>query len=197
MTATAKIVFATNNAHKLAELRQMLGHRFGVLSLDDIGCHDDIPETGNSFRENALQKARWVKERYGYDCFADDSGLEVDALGGAPGILSARYAGSHGDSRANNDKLLAELDGIADRRARFRCSIALLHGNDDPVFFDGTVEGEIILAPDGSAGFGYDPLFRPLGWDCTFAQASPDRKNAISHRGKAVEALVRYLEKLH
>ncbi|MDE6157320.1 MAG: RdgB/HAM1 family non-canonical purine NTP pyrophosphatase [Muribaculaceae bacterium] len=197
MTATAKIVFATNNAHKLAELRQMLGHRFGVLSLDDIGCHDDIPETGNSFRENALQKARWVKERYGYDCFADDSGLEVDALGGAPGILSARYAGSHGDSRANNDKLLAELDGIADRRARFRCSIALLHGSDDPVFFDGTVEGEIILAPDGSAGFGYDPLFRPLGWDCTFAQASPDRKNAISHRGKAVEALVRYLEKLH
>lgn len=197
MTATAKIVFATNNAHKLAELRQMLGQRFGVLSLDDIGCHDDIPETGNSFRENALQKARWVKERYGYDCFADDSGLEVDALDGAPGILSARYAGSHGDSRANNDKLLAELDGIADRRARFRCSIALLHGNDDPVFFDGTVEGEIILAPDGSAGFGYDPLFRPLGWDCTFAQASPDRKNAISHRGKAVEALVRYLEKLH
>lgn len=197
MTANAKIVFATNNAHKLAELRQMLGQRFGILSLDDIGCHDDIPETGNSFRENALQKARWVKERYGYDCFADDSGLEVDALNGAPGTLSARYAGTHGDSQANNDKLLAELDGITDRQARFRCSIALLHGSDAPVFFDGTVEGEIILAPDGSAGFGYDPLFRPLGWNCTFAQASPDRKNAVSHRGKAVEALVRYLEKLH
>lgn len=190
------IVFATNNAHKLAELRQMLGRRFDVLSLADIGCHDDIPETGDSFEENALQKARWVKDRYGYDCFADDSGLEVDALGGAPGILSARYAGTHGDSDANNARLLRELHGEADRRARFRCVIALLV-DDDPQFFSGTVEGSIIEHPDGSGGFGYDPLFRPHGWDCTFAAASPERKNAISHRGRAVDALVKYLEKLH
>ena len=115
-----KIVFATNNAHKLAELRQMLGGRFQLLSLSDIGCHDDIPETGSTFEENALQKARWVKERYGYDCFADDSGLEVDALGGAPGIMSARYAGTHGDSDANNARLLRELGDSTDRRARFR-----------------------------------------------------------------------------
>ena len=114
-----KIVFATNNAHKLAELRQMLGGRFQLLSLSDIGCHDDIPETGSTFEENALQKARWVKERYGYDCFADDSGLEVDALGGAPGIMSARYAGTHGDSDANNARLLRELGDSTDRRARF------------------------------------------------------------------------------
>lgn len=191
------IVFATNNAHKLAEFRQMLGRRFDVLSLADIGCHDDIPETGDSFEENALQKARWVKDRYGYDCFADDSGLEVDALGGAPGILSARYAGAHGDSDANNAKLLRALHGIADRRARFRCVIALLIADDDPQFFSGAVEGSIIEHPDGTGGFGYDPLFRPDGWDCTFAAASPERKNAISHRGRAVDALVKYLEKLH
>ncbi len=191
------IVFATNNAHKLAELRQMLGQRFEVLSLSDIDCHDDIPETGSTFEENALLKARWVKDRYGYDCFADDSGLEVDALGGRPGIHSARYAGEHGDSDANNALLLRELEGYTDRTARFRCTIALLVGDDEPRFFNGTVEGSIIEHPDGSQGFGYDPLFRPDGWDCTFAQAAPERKNAVSHRGKAVSELVKYLEKLY
>ena len=175
-----KIVFATNNAHKLAELRQMLGGRFQLLSLSDIGCHDDIPETGSTFEENALQKARWVKERYGYDCFADDSGLEVDALGGAPGIMSARYAGTHGDSDANNARLLRELGDSTDRRARFR-------------FFNGSVEGEILHEAAGCGGFGYDPLFRPLGWNHTFAEATPDEKNAISHRGQAVKALVKAL----
>ena len=191
------IVFATNNAHKLAELRQMLGQRFEVLSLSDIDCHDDIPETGSTFEENALLKARWVKDRYGYDCFADDSGLEVDALGGRPGIHSARYAGEHGDSNANNALLLRELEGYTDRTARFRCTIALLVGDDEPRFFNGTVEGSIIEHPDGSQGFGYDPLFRPDGWDCTFGQAAPERKNAVSHRGKAVSELVKYLEKLY
>lgn len=191
------IVFATNNAHKLAELRQMLGQRFEVLSLSDIDCHDDIPETGSTFEENALLKARWVKDCYGYDCFADDSGLEVDALGGRPGIHSARYAGEHGDSNANNALLLRELEGYTDRTARFRCTIALLVGDDEPRFFNGTVEGSIIEHPDGSQGFGYDPLFRPDGWDCTFAQAAPERKNAVSHRGKAVSELVKYLEKLY
>ncbi len=191
------IVFATNNTHKLAELRQMLGQRFEVLSLSDIDCHDDIPETGSTFEENALLKARWVKDRYGYDCFADDSGLEVDALGGRPGIHSARYAGEHGDSNANNALLLRELEGYTDRTARFRCTIALLVGDYEPRFFNGTVEGSIIEHPDGSQGFGYDPLFRPDGWDCTFAQAAPERKNAVSHRGKAVSELVKYLEKLY
>ena len=188
-----KIVFATNNAHKLAELRQMLGGRFQLLSLSDIGCHDDIPETGSTFEENALQKARWVKERYGYDCFADDSGLEVDALGGAPGIMSARYAGTHGDSDANNARLLRELGDSTDRRARFRCVIALLQGDALPGFFNGSVEGEILHEAAGCGGFGYDPLFRPLGWNHTFAEATPDEKNAISHRGQAVKALVKAL----
>ena len=188
-----KIVFATNNAHKLAELRQMLGGRFQLLSLSDIGCHDDIPETGTTFEENALQKARWVKERYGYDCFADDSGLEVDALGGAPGIMSARYAGTHGDSDANNARLLRELGDSTDRRARFRCVIALLQGDVPARFFSGSVEGEILHEAAGCGGFGYDPLFRPLGWNHTFAEATPDEKNAISHRGQAVKALVEAL----
>lgn len=188
-----KIVFATNNAHKLAELRQMLGGRFQLLSLSDIGCHDDIPETGSTFEENALQKARWVKERYGYDCFADDSGLEVDALGGAPGIMSARYAGTHGDSDANNARLLRELGDSTDRRARFRCVIALLQGDLPARFFSGSVEGEILHEAAGCGGFGYDPLFRPLGWDHTFAEATPDEKNAVSHRGQAVKALVEAL----
>lgn len=188
-----KIVFATNNAHKLAELRQMLGGRFQLLSLNDIGCHDDIPETGSTFEENALQKARWIKERYGYDCFADDSGLEVDALGGAPGIMSARYAGTHGDSEANNARLLRELEGNDNRKARFRCVIALLLDNDEPRFFSGSVEGEILHKAAGCGGFGYDPLFRPIGWTHTFAEATADEKNAVSHRGKAVNALVEAL----
>lgn len=190
-----KIVFATNNAHKLGELRAMLGNRYSILSLDDIGCRDDIPETADSFAGNALLKARWVKERYGFDCFADDSGLEVDALGGAPGIHSARFAGTHGDDEANNNLLLERLKGVRDRSARFRCVIALLKGNDEPAFFEGTVEGSIIDTPTGAKGFGYDPLFRPSGWTCTFAEAEPAKKNAVSHRGKAVAMLADYLSK--
>lgn len=191
-----KIVFASNNSHKLAELRNILGDRYEVLGLADINCHDDIPETADSFEGNALLKARWVKDRYGYDCFADDSGLEVDALGGAPGIYSARYSGATTDvAAANNAKLLSELSGVTDRSARFRTAIALLRGDSaEPVFFSGTVEGRIIDAPQGSAGFGYDPLFVPVGWQKTFAEATPDEKNAISHRGRAVAALAEYLE---
>ncbi|MDE6853690.1 MAG: RdgB/HAM1 family non-canonical purine NTP pyrophosphatase [Muribaculaceae bacterium] len=188
-----KIVFATNNAHKLEEVRRMLGGRFELLSLSDIGCHDDIPEDADTFEGNALAKARWVKDRYGYDCFADDSGIEADGLGGAPGVHSARYAGEHGDDEANNRKLLEELDGVSNRHGRFRCSIVLLMGDDEPQVFDGAVEGEIMHAPSGSGGFGYDPLFRPDGWDCSFAEVAPDRKHAISHRGRAVAALVEYL----
>lgn len=195
MESMQQIVFATNNAHKLAELRRMLGARYRVLGLADIGCHEDIPETADTFEGNALLKAEYVHEHYGYDCFADDSGLEVDALGGEPGIYSARYAGGDGhDSAANNAKLLERLDGVADRRARFRTAIVLVRKGHEPRFFDGKVEGTILTAPAGENGFGYDPLFRPLGWNKTFAQASADEKNAISHRGRAVAALTAFLE---
>ena len=192
-----QIVFASNNSHKLRELREILGEGFEVLGLADIGCHDDIPETAETFEGNALLKARFVKEHYGYDCFADDSGLEVDALGGAPGIYSARYAGGEGhDSAANNARLLRELDGITDRRARFRAAIALLIGDDAPRYFNGSVEGSILTEAHGAGGFGYDPLFQPLGWDKTFAEATPEEKNAVSHRGRAVRELASYLESL-
>ena len=188
-----KLVFATNNAHKLGELRKMLAGRFCVVSLADIGCHDDIPEDADTFEGNALAKAQWVLERYGLDCIADDSGLEVDALGGAPGIHSARYAGAGHDDAANNAKLLSELAGAADRSARFRTVIALVRKDHEPMFFHGTVEGMILNAPQGDAGFGYDPLFVPQGWSKSFAEASPDEKNAVSHRGRAVRELCKYL----
>lgn len=191
-----QIVFASNNAHKLRELREILGKGFEVLGLADIGCHDDIPETADTFEGNALLKAAYVKEHYGYDCFADDSGLEVDALGGAPGIYSARYAGAAHDSAANNARLLRELDGADNRRARFRTAIALLTGDNEPVFFEGCVEGTILTSPRGEGGFGYDPLFRPDGMTKTFAEATPDEKNAISHRGRAVRKLAAYLDSL-
>ncbi len=188
-----KLVFATNNAHKLGELRKMLAGRFCVVSLADIGCHDDIPEDADTFEGNALAKAQWVLERYGLDCIADDSGLEVDALGGAPGIHSARYAGAGHDDAANNAKLLSELAGAADRSARFRTVIALVRKDHEPMFFHGTVEGTVLNAPQGDAGFGYDPLFVPQGWSKSFAEASPDEKNAVSHRGRAVRELCKYL----
>ena len=191
-----QIVFASNNAHKLRELREILGEGFEVLGLSDIDCHDDIPETADSFEGNALLKARYVKEHYGYDCIADDSGLEVDALGGAPGIYSARYAGSGHDSAANNARLLRELEGRDDRHARFRTAIALLMDGEAPRYFNGTVEGEILTEPHGEGGFGYDPLFRPEGWDKTFAQATAAEKNAVSHRGRAVRLLAAYLDTL-
>lgn len=187
------IVFATNNAHKLAEVRQILGERFHILSLGDIDCHDDIPETGSTFEENAVQKARWVKSHYGYDCFADDSGLEVDALGGEPGVYSARYSGRHGDDDANNELVLSRMKGRTDRRARFRCVIALLRGDGEPHIFSAAVEGEILDGLCGDGGFGYDPLFRPLGWSRSFAEGTAAEKHSISHRGKAVRALAEWL----
>lgn len=193
-----EIVLASNNAHKLRELREMLRPEgYEVLGLADIGCADDIPETADSFEGNALQKAAWVYGHYGLDCIADDSGLEVDALGGAPGVRSARYAGGVGhDDEANNRRLLAELDGRTDRRARFRTAIAMLRKADGgvPRYFSGSVEGEILESPEGDGGFGYDPLFRPLGWEHSFAMASPEQKNAVSHRGRAVRALITFLK---
>ena len=187
-----EIVFATNNNHKLSELRRIVGDRFKILSLAEIGCHDDIPETADTLEGNALMKARYVKERYGYDCFADDTGLMGDALGGAPGVYSARYAGPGHDSAANMALLLENLRGVTDRKARFVTVIALILDGVEKTF-TGKVEGEILTAPEGDGGFGYDPVFRPEGYDATFALMSPDDKNAISHRGRATALLVEYL----
>ncbi len=186
-----KIVFATNNVHKLEELRKLTEGKIEILSLKDIDCYDDIPETADTLEGNALIKARWVKERYGYDCFADDTGLEVDALDGEPGVYSARYAGDNHDSEANMRLLLSKLHGEKNRSARFRTVIALIEG-DQEFIMDGIVEGEITLESSGQNGFGYDPVFRPEGCDMTFAEMGADLKNRISHRGRAVSKLIKY-----
>lgn len=187
-----KIVFATNNTHKLEEIRRMLRGSHQIVSLAEIGCHEDIPEEQDTLEGNALQKARYIKQHYGYDCFADDTGLEIDALGGRPGVYSARYAGEAKDSEANMRKVLAEMQGHSDRRARFRTVIALILGNEEHLF-EGKVEGEILTARQGSAGFGYDPVFRPDGYDRSFAEMDPDTKNSISHRGEATHKLAAFL----
>lgn len=193
-----KLVFATNNQHKLQELRQIVGPGYEILGLHDIGCDVDIPETGTTLQENALQKAMYVYQHYGYNCFADDTGLEVDALGGEPGIYSARYAQVYGgegkghDAEANTSLLLKKLYGEINREARFRTVIALVQ-DGSPKYFEGIVEGEIIGEPQGDGGFGYDPVFKPKGWDKTFAQASAQEKNAVSHRGRATQKLIEYL----
>jgi XTP/dITP diphosphohydrolase len=186
------IVFATNNRHKLQELRRIAGDSWNILSLEDIGCDDDIPETADTLEGNAIIKARWVKDKYGYDCFADDTGLMVDALGGAPGVYSARYAGPGHDSAANMALLLKNLEGETNRSARFRTVIALAQGSDIRLF-EGVVEGEITTAPAGCGGFGYDPVFKPLESSVTFAEMDADAKNAVSHRGRATAALMKYL----
>lgn len=185
-----KIVFATNNTHKLEEVASILGESYEVMSLREIGCHDDIPETADTFAGNAIQKARYIKEHYGYDCFADDSGLEVDALGGAPGVFSARYSG--GGSEANMENLLHNLTEKNERGAQFRTVIALLVGEETHLF-EGIVRGTIIHERRGEGGFGYDPIFVPEGYDLTFAQLGSEVKNRISHRAKAVEKLAEYL----
>ena len=192
-----RIVFATNNKNKLAEIREMLaGSGIEVLSLADIDCHDDIPETADTLEGNALQKARYIHEKYQMNCFADDTGLEVTALGGAPGVYSARYAGGEGhDSEANMAKLLAELEGKADRTARFRTVVALIT-DDGEKLFDGIVTGCITEERRGGEGFGYDPIFRPDGYDKTFAELGHEVKNKISHRARAVAKLVDHLKTL-
>ena len=192
-----KIVFATNNKNKLAEIRDMLGDKIEVMSLADINCHEDIPETADTLEGNALQKARYVFDKYGMSCFADDTGLEVDALGGEPGVYSARYAGGEGhDSEANMAKLMQKLGDNDNRKARFRTVIALITGSgDDGVkLFEGVAEGDIIREKRGGEGFGYDPIFRPEGYDKTFAELGHEIKNKISHRARAVQKLVEYLK---
>ncbi len=184
-----QIVFATNNAHKLSEVRRIVGDKFDILSLADIGCHDEIPETADTLEGNALIKARWVKEHYGYDCFADDTGLMVDALGGAPGVLTARFAGEHCTPADNVALLLRNLSGETRRSARFSTVIALILNGKEYVM-TGTVEGEISTEERGADGFGYDPIFIPEDTGLTFAQMGADAKNAISHRGRATAALI-------
>ncbi|MBQ4498619.1 MAG: RdgB/HAM1 family non-canonical purine NTP pyrophosphatase [Alistipes sp.] len=187
-----KIVFATNNAHKLAEVRAVLGEGFELVTLREVGITEDIPETGATLEENASQKARYVYERTGLDCFADDTGLEVEALNGAPGVRSARYATDGHDFAANNRKLLDELQGEDNRRARFRTVISLIRGGEEQRV-EGIVRGSIALTEAGCGGFGYDPLFIPEGYDVTFAEMSANEKNSISHRGRAVAELVKVL----
>ena len=188
-----QLVFATNNLHKLDEVRAILGDCRHILSLDDIGCKEDIPETAPTLEGNALLKARFVHEHYGYDCFADDTGLEVKALDNAPGVYSARYAGESKDPAANRKKLLRELEGKADRSARFRTVIALIQ-NGKEYLFEGIIEGEIIREERGTAGFGYDSLFVPQGYKETFAELGTEVKNSISHRAKAVMQLKSFLD---
>ncbi|MBE6203297.1 MAG: RdgB/HAM1 family non-canonical purine NTP pyrophosphatase [Rikenellaceae bacterium] len=187
-----KIVFATNNAHKLSEVRAVLGEGFELVTLREVGITEDIPETGATLDENASQKAHYVYERTGLDCFADDTGLEVEELNGAPGVRSARYATEGHDFAANNRKLLHELEGKTNRRARFRTVISLIRGGVEQQV-EGIVEGRIATEEAGCGGFGYDPLFVPDGHTVTFAEMSADEKNAISHRGRAVAELVKLL----
>ena len=188
------LVFATNNLHKLEEVRDILGGSFRIASLKEIGCTDDIPETADTLEGNALQKARYVKDKFGYDCFADDTGLEVEALGGAPGVFSARYAGPGHDSEANMRKLLKELEGKTNRQAQFRTVVALiLEGRE--YTFEGIVRGSILAERRGTAGFGYDPVFVPEGYAETFAEMGSEEKNRISHRARAVQKLADFLHK--
>ena len=200
-----KIVFATNNQHKLQEIRDILGNEFEIVSLKDIGCDVDIPETGNTLEENAMQKAQYVYDHYNLSCFADDTGLEVEALNGEPGVHSARYAeGTDHDSEANMAKLLRNLEGKDNRKARFRTVIALIQKQDvcpcgctsikKVNRFEGIVDGSIATEKHGTAGFGYDPIFVPEGYDKSFAELGESIKNGISHRARAVAKLAEYLK---
>ena len=193
-----ELIMATNNAHKLEEVRQILGNAFTVKGLNDIGCTEDIPETADTLEGNALQKARYIHEHYGVDCFADDTGLEVDALGGAPGVFTARFGAMNGygeshDADANIECLLDKLKDAETLTARFRTVIALVQG-DKEMLFEGIVEGKILHQRVGEEGFGYDPVFAPLEADgLAFAQMSAEAKNAISHRGRATKKLAEFL----
>jgi XTP/dITP diphosphohydrolase len=188
------LIFATNNPHKIAEVAAILGPGFTVGSLTDLGCTEEPPETSPTIEGNALQKARYVYERYGVDCFAEDTGLEVDALGGAPGVHSARYAGPGRDAGDNMRLLLHHLGDAADRSARFRTVIALIL-NGKEYTFAGAAQGRIAGEASGDHGFGYDPVFVPAGERRSFAEMTPEEKNAISHRAKAVRKLVEFLQK--
>jgi XTP/dITP diphosphohydrolase len=187
-----KIVFATNNQHKLDEIRQITAGKLEILSLSDIHCHDEIAETGATLEENALIKAQYIKDKYGFNCFADDSGLEVEALNGAPGVISAHYAGEPRNAHNNMQKVLHEMREKTNRNARFRTVIALII-DDKKYLFEGEVKGKIIETERGTTGFGYDPIFEPIGYNKTFAELGNDVKNRISHRALATEKFVEWV----
>jgi XTP/dITP diphosphohydrolase len=190
-----ELVFATNNQHKLRELQAILGDTFNLLSLNDIGCNDDIPEEQPTLEGNASQKSFFIFNKYGFNCFADDTGLEIEALNGEPGVFSARYAGDEKNADANMNKVLKKMAKINNRKARFRTVISLVvNGMENQ--FEGIVEGEILHEKKGNSGFGYDPIFRPDGFDQTFAEMNLTNKNKISHRGRAVEKLVCFLRNI-
>lgn len=188
-----KLVFATNNAHKLAEVRAILEPEFEIISLSELGCTDDIPETANTLEGNALLKAQYIQQKFGVDCFADDTGLEIDALGGEPGVYSARYAGEGNNACENMCKVLRLLGDNPNRKACFRTVIALLQG-EKQILFEGRIDGDIATNPRGNSGFGYDPIFVPEGYLVSFAELSSEEKNRISHRALAVEKLVEHLK---
>lgn len=193
--ARFKLLFATNNLHKIQEVRQILGTSWEVLTLAEAGIEADLPETGDTLLANAIQKANHIHTEYGLDCFSEDTGLEVDALGGAPGVYTARYAGLPPDSQANMARLLKEMEGLTDRRARFHTVIALWWEGKQYTF-EGEVRGRIATQPQGDGGFGYDPVFIPEGYDQTFAALAPEVKKDISHRAKAVARLIQFLQQL-
>lgn len=188
-----KICFSTNNKKKIEEVKAALGNDFTIVSLEEIGCHEELPETGNTLEHNAFQKARYVKNHYGVDCFADDTGLEVDTLHGEPGVYSGRYSGEPRSDERNIELLLKNLDGKTNRQAKFRTVIALIL-NGEEHSFEGFASGKILEKRTGQGGFGYDPIFQPEGYDKSFAELTMEEKNEISHRGKAVKALVQFLK---
>jgi len=189
-----KLVFATNNEHKLSEVRAILGTNYQIVSLSDLNCNDEIPETADTLEGNAYLKAKYIHDKYGFDCFADDTGLEIDALGGEPGVYSARYAGDENNACKNMQKVLDKLGVNSNRNASFRTVIALIMSNKTH-YFDGEIKGRILSNPRGEDGFGYDPIFVPENYLVSFAQLSKDEKNQISHRALAVKKLVAFLKK--
>ena len=190
-----KLVFATNNPHKLEEIQNMLGNEHEIISLQSIHCHEEIPEDHDTLEGNALQKARFIHEKFGINCFADDTGLEIEALHQAPGVYSARYAGPGCTPEDNMEKVLREMKNITNRKARFRTVIALIL-NGETYLFNGIVEGEILTSKQGNAGFGYDPIFKPINSPLSFAEMPLAQKNRISHRGQAIQKLVAFLQNI-
>lgn len=188
-----KIVFATNNPNKIIEIQSMLPCEIQIISLESIGCHEDIPETSNTIEGNAIQKANYVLEKYGYDCFADDTGLEVEALNNEPGVFSARYAGEQRNADDNINLLLSNLENKSNRKAQFKTVICLNYKGKQHLFI-GIAKGEITKVKTGTGGFGYDPIFQPEGYQQTFAEISLSEKNIISHRGKATQLLIDFLK---
>jgi XTP/dITP diphosphohydrolase len=185
-----QIIFATNNKHKLEEIKRIINNKIKILSLEDIKCFEEIPETGNTLDANALQKARFIYDKYNINCFADDTGLEIEALNGDPGVYSARYAGEAKSFDDNMNKVLDEMDGMSDRKACFRTVIALIIDGKESLF-EGRVEGTILTLKQGTNGFGYDPIFKPSGYDLSFAQMNAEQKNSISHRFFAIDKMIK------